>query len=495
MKNYIKILFILPVFLLGAVGCTDDFAEINLNPNLPTDVGPNNLLSSIIFDPINPNINMQIKFIGQVMQYLVFTNENAFDVYNFAGDAAVTDAVWAANYSALRDSRDMVSRANGDVGYLAAANIMDAYHLAILTDMWRDVPNTNAGLGLEEINPSYDSQDAVFADILNRLAEADGLLAGSGTKFGQGGDVLFGGDIDRWRRMANSLRLKYLLRVSNVMPSAQSQFEQIVNGSPIITSNADQAVFDITGDAPNVSDFSNFTALSGITMSVRFVELLTNGTPADYSDDDPRMDVLARMRADGTQDEAEGRALGFIGTQNGDSEITAKVIAEEHNSTKLRPIFQENRGLWDFGYITHAELQFILAEAALMGWNVPESAETYYNNGIQANFDYWGIAMPDGFLDRSDISFANAADQLEQLLNQKWIAGLGVNMFDTWGDFKRTGKPSLTLGAQVTANGFTTVPNRMFYPILESQINSTNYQAASSTIGGDMITVRHWYQN
>lgn len=499
--KYIKNLF-LAFIILGFASCTDDFAEINENPNLPTDVGPSNLLSSIIFDPINPNLWMQIKFSSQVMQYFVWTNENAFDVYNFSGDAAVMDAVWSANYAALRNSIDMVSRADGDNGYLAAAKILDAYHLAVLTDIWRNVPNAQGGLGLTNVQPSYDSQDEIFADILSKLEEANTMLAQGGTAFGQGGDVLFGGDVMRWRQMANSLRLKYLMRVSNVDASAQGKFEQIANDAstyPIITSNDNEAVFDITGSAPNVSDFANITTLAGITVSQRFVDQLGNRTPANYSDDDPRMDFFCRMRADGSDDETTARAAGFIGVESGVNESVAKTVAEEHNSTKIRPIFQDQKGLLNFAYIAYSELQFILAEAALKGWNVPESAETYYANGVTASLEYWDIAMPAGFMMRSDIALdgigSSTDDKLERLMEQKWIAGFMVNMFDMWGDHKRTGKPTLALGSEVIAKGFTAVPNRMFYPVIESQVNSANYQSASSAIGGDDIKVKHWYQN
>ena len=120
-------------------------------------------------------------------------------------------------------------------------------------------------------------------------------------------------------------------------------------------------------------------------------------------------------------------------------------------------------------------------------------------SGVTANLDYWGIAMPAGFMMRTDIALdgigSSDDDKLERLMEQKWIAGFGLNIFDMWGDYKRTGKPSLDLGPEVTAKGFTAAPNRMFYPVIETQINSANHSAAASAIGGDDITVKHFYQN
>lgn len=496
-KNKTYVLYLL--LIIGLIGCTSDFEEINTDTDSPSETPPSAILKSVIFEPINPSINMQFKLAGQVMQYLVYTNESSFDRYQFSSGSGVTDAYWDATYKSIRDARTLEAIADGDNGYLAAVKILTAYNYAMLTDLWIDVPATEAGFPSEYANPKYDNQLDIYTLILNNLKEANTLLTNPTKSFEQGGDVLFKGDVMRWRKMANSLRLKYLLRLSEPgkYANSQSEFEAIIADPatyPIITSNDDQAVYDISGTSPDVSDFANSSALSGITFSQRFIDQFVNGTntsSADTSDDDPRFAFFSQ-RTDPANTEA------FVGVISGGSESTAKTIADLPNAVKMRPIFQQDKGLLDYGYITHAELQFILAEAKLKGWNLPSTTKEYFDNGVTANFNYWGITMPANFLDRTDISITGNGvsndEQLERVFQQKWVAGFGINIFDIWADKKRTGKPAMAIGVEAITIS-NNIPTRMLYPGLEKTVNATNYQAASTSIGGDNITVKHWYQN
>ena len=132
--------------------------------------------------------------------------------------------------------------------------------------------------------------------------------------------------------------------------------------------------------------------------------------------------------------------------------------------------------------------------------NIIEFSTTkeYFDNGVTANFNYWGITMPANFLDRTDISITGNGvsndEQLERVFQQKWVAGFGINIFDIWADKKRTGKPAMAIGVEAITIS-NNIPTRMLYPGLEKTVNATNYQAASTSIGGDNITVKHWYQN
>ena len=180
MKKNIKTYLLGLLYFTVIAGCTSDFEEINENTDLPSQTPPSAILKSVIFDPINPSINMQIKFIGQVMQYLVFTNESAYDRYQFSSDTGVTDAYWTATYKALRDAKTLESIADGDKGYLAAVKILTAYNYAVLSDMWINVPATQAGNPSEFGNPVYDNQQDILVLVLNNLKEANEILADSG---------------------------------------------------------------------------------------------------------------------------------------------------------------------------------------------------------------------------------------------------------------------------------------------------------------------------
>ena len=151
-----------------------------------------------------------------------------------------------------------------------------------------------------------------------------------------------------------------------------------------------------------------------------------------------------------------------------------------------------SRGLLDYAFITYAEVQFILAEARMKNWISTGTAKDYYEKGITATFDYWKLTPPAGFFAQPKVAFDGT---MAQLMDQKWMSYYMINTLEAWGEQKRTGLPALTPGPLATTITGGKIPTRAFYPTLEQSINGVNYKAASSSIGGDIITARHWYQN
>lgn len=502
--------FLIGLMTLLFVGCTDNFEELNINTNAPTEANPGGLLSSIIFEPINPNLTAQVYLTNQLMHYVVWRNENNLDRYDFAAGDGQFTAVWNSHYKALRNYNDLITKVSGNAAlqsYEGAAKIIRAFQMATVTEMWIDAPFSQAGAGLDDLQPVYDSQESIYKAILQDLKEGNELLAGAG--FPQGGDILFGGDEMRWRKMANSLRLRYLLRLSNKSEiNAASEIASIVNNPdqfPIITSNGDAAIYDFSGVAPNTSDFSNFpsTAVTALNISERLIETLDGAdNESNTADDDPRLAFFGKLPncntiANPSPEIAEQCDGKYLGAKNGTSREVAQGTGgnAELYSSSHTGMFQSDPSSLDFTYISHAEVQFILAEAAMKGW-IDGSAKDHYNAAIAANLDQWGIAMPDGFLMRADVQFDGT---MEQLMTQKWIAMLWNNTIEMWGEYKRTGLPDLatSLGAFASDISGGQIATRVFYPTLEQSVNASNYSSASSNFGGNTaskITARHWYQ-
>ena len=184
----------------------------------------------------------------------------------------------------------------------------------------------------------------------------------------------------------------------------------------------------------------------------------------------------------------------FVGVLSGTTREEAQGTGgnAELYASQFTNKFQENRGLLDFVFISNAEVQFILAEARLKNWITTSTSKSYYETGIAANLAYWNITMPVDFLTIADVVWD---DTLDTLMNQKWIAMFFNNTLEVWGDYKRTGVPNLVPGPLATTVTNGVIPTRVFYPTLEQSVNATNYSAASSSIGGDIITAKHWYQN
>lgn len=493
MKNF-KI-YITLFALLAINACTGDFEEINIDPNAPTEANSGTLLPSAIFGPANAHLNVQMDLTNQIMQYKVYRNENELDGYEFAAGGNTFSAYWNQAYLSIRNNNESIAyaQANNLKAYEAAAMILNAFHFASLTEMWIDVPFSQAAQGLENVQPSYDSQSAIYEGVLSLLKEANTLLSSDTDGFPLGGDVLFGGDVMKWRKMANSLRLRYLLRLSNIASvNAASEINAIVSDPvnfPIIESNADAAIYDFSGLAPNTSDFSLLTALGGLSPSVRFVDVMDGVDPNDDSDDDPRLGFFADKPIDPSA--VDGPYVGVISG-------TTREVAQgtggnaELFASQFTVRFQDDRGLLDFVFISDAEVKFILAEARLKDWISTSTAQDYYESAISSNLAFWGISMPSGFLSRGDVSWDGS---MERLMDQKWKAMFFNNTLEMWGEQKRTGLPNLIPGPLATTITNGMIPTRVFYPSIEQSVNSANYSAASSSIGGDNITAKHWYQN
>ncbi|MDB4050048.1 SusD/RagB family nutrient-binding outer membrane lipoprotein [Flavobacteriaceae bacterium] len=487
----IKVL-ILSIFFLGA--CTGDFEEINIDENLPTTANSGTLLPSTIFDGLNPHLNLQFELTNQLMQYKVYRNNNQSDRYDLVSGAAIFDGFWEAAYKVMLDNNESIvyAQEKGLNAYEAAAKILNAFYGASLTELWIDVPFSEASKGVSaSIQPAYDKQEDVYAKVLMLLEEANTLLAADTKGFVMKGDILFGGDVMKWRKMANSLHLRYLLRLSNQGSiNASTKINAIVSNPstyPIIDSNDEAAIYDFSGVEPNSSDFSLKTALSGLSPSARFVSVLDGVDASDDADDDPRLPFFA------TKPPAAPNGP-FVGVLSGTTREEAQGTGgnAELYASQFTSKFQENRGLLDFVFISNAEVQFILAEARLKNWITTSTSKSYYETGIAANLAYWNITMPVDFLTRADVVWD---DTLDTLMNQKWIAMFFNNTLEAWGDNKRTGLPNLIPGPLATTVTGGLIPTRVFYPTLEQSVNSANYSAASSSIGGDKITSKHWYQN
>ena len=291
MKNIYKIkVLILTAFLFAA--CTEGFEEINVDKNLPLEANSGQLLTSTIFDGLNPHLNVQLGLTNQIMQYNVFRNSNDLDAYNFVSGAGTFESFWKAAYHVILDSNESIAFAEENElnAYVGAGKTINAFYLASLTELWIDVPYSQGATGLDNIQPSYDKQQDIYPQILTLLEEANTALANDTEGFVLDGDILFDGDLMLWRKMANSLRLRYLLRLANQgSVNAASQINSIVSNPstyPIIESNTEAAIYDFTGVSPNTSDFSLRTALSGLSPSARYVDVLDGVDANDDADDD-----------------------------------------------------------------------------------------------------------------------------------------------------------------------------------------------------------------
>ena len=465
------------ILLLVTVTCTNDFEEINTNNNNPVAASEELLLPTVLLDLSNLTVN-ETHYFGEIIgQYSARYQFNDVDLYQWGAD----DRFWSPLYGILQDVKDIetIAITKENLNYEAIAKILKAYIFSIITDAYGDVPMSEANRADEGIfSPVYDSQEAIYDKLLSLLEEANNKIDLNTTV---NGDRLFDGDMMRWKKFANSLRLRMLLRISGVRNVSTAMVEIVSNPStyPVFESINDDAVYQYSGvfpDIPIVSEpgggreFEYFLQIP----TTHFINtLLQNNDPRLVLWVSPRDCDLADPGCiqDRTQGVVPGLLIGDIGDP---SNYSRRAVEFFESATLIRGIF-----------MTYSELNFILAEARENGIINMGSAQEYYNKGVMASFSHWGITMPGDFL-TTTIPYTT-----QRLYEQKWLALYHTGV-ETWFDWKRTGKPDFIQAGPATVNGGK-VPVRLMYPTLEQSLNATNYNAAVSLMGGDNINVSSWW--
>ncbi|TCI94916.1 SusD/RagB family nutrient-binding outer membrane lipoprotein [Tenacibaculum sp. M341] len=466
-----KIIYIV-VALIVFSACTEDFTKINTNPNNPEVASESLLLPTVLFDLSNLMVNESYNFGDIISQYGARYEFNDLDIYRWQAD----DRFWSPMYTILQNIQDIkkIADENGDVNYKAVGLILESYIYSVITDAYGAVPMSEANRTKEGIiTPVYDSQEAIYTSIFEKLENANQIINVSGTI---NGDNLYNGNMMQWKKFANSLRLRLLLRISDVK-NVSSEVTAIVNDFatyPIFESNADNATYAYSGSLPDISPI----VLPGggraydyylLIPTKHFVDLLA-------TNNDPRLDAWVSPK-EGTND----RTLGVIPGQS------LSDIGRPADFSRRANSFYESATMVEGIFMTYSELNFILAEATEKGLVSSRSAKSYYDTAVIASFEQWNVNMPTDFLSVT-APYDNTTDRLYE---QKWLA-LYHSGVESWFDWKRTGKPSFIQAGSGNING-DMVPVRLRYPSLEQSVNTANYEAASSAMGSDDINASSWW--
>jgi len=511
MKLYKSLLIIAILALTQA--CTDEFEEINSNPNQPETVGGNLLLPTIIIDPAQ-------NFLGGVaweegntaMQISAVNNFTTFDQMGW-GDLGGT---WNTMYRGLRDTQNLIEIAqeNDQPAYRGVALVMRAWMGHVLTDLYGDIPFSEAVSAKDgNLTPAYDTQESVFNTILADLEAADDILAQGGAI---DGDLLFEGDLVKWRKFANSLRIRILMRLENKRGgnTIGASIQNILDTKPVFESNEDNASIQYLSTAPNqyfqhtgrVGGFDEHRmSLKADTIMKRlddprmFVYYRPVGNPDTLAFYFGESDLAAITAASGTGKTAFKDFLlsrynndpervkqyypSFKGLPNGLSEGNAiDFNGSRQNQSRLGEILRELPNGVAMNFMTYAELSFILAEASQKGY-INGDVEEYYLNGINAAFDVYGITPHPTYFEQPGVVLSTDNDDvLYKIAVQKWMALFHSGM-EAYFDWRRTGIPAIVPG-QDNVNG-DRVPLRFNYPGQEQSLNPTNWQTAVDRIGGD----------
>jgi len=483
---FLKSWAVLALIALSA-GCTKDFDGINTNPNSPTAVNSGLLLPQIQRDMMNTVMNEAWGIGNIVIQHTAknqFVNEDRY----LWGEL---NSIWNNVYDNMRDVKIIIqqSEANGENNYKAVALIMKSWMFSLATDAYGDVPYSDATSAKEGQNyPKYDSQESIYNGILSDLKIASDLLGTSSEAVA--GDVIFKGNLTKWKKLANSLRIRALMRISrkrDVGADLRSIVDNLGN-YPVFENNADNAVYTYSASSPD--QFPLHTTRIG-----SFNEFRASKTLLDtlQSLNDPRMPIFFRPTPNTESDPVPV----FAGIPNGLNDVAAL----QYNGG---PQFQSRIGTVYFEQaistsglsiakgvvMTYAELQFLLAEAAEKGL-VSGDAKTYYENGVNASFNFYGISAPTGYFDIPSVTYSGSqAEKLAKIGFQKWVS-LFFQGMEAWFDWRRTGIPALVPGVSNQNNNM--IPVRFRYPIIEQALNGNSYKEAVQRQGPDDLNSKMWH--
>jgi hypothetical protein len=472
MKNKYFILLVL-VALFAA--CTDKFEEFNTDVKNPAVVAGEPLFSNAQKDLIDQisstNVNENDwKLYAQYWTETTYTDEANYDVVN----RTVPDYQFRAYYRGfLRDFQEATkiitaTEATSAVGQVEKANklqiieLMVCYSYQELVDIFGDIPYSQA-LDVNNIAPVYDKAADIYADLISRVTAATAALDPSQGSFGAA-DIIYNGDVASWIKFGNSLKIKLGISISDANASlAASTIASGIDGA--FASHADDALVHYFSASPNYNPIYDDLVASGRNDFVpanTIVDIMNNLS-------DPRRPAYFAPMDDGSY---LGGPYGYTSPYANYSHLSAWI----HDPT-FPGIF-----------MTYDEIQFYLAEAAARGFTVPETAQTYYENGINASFEYWGIAADSAaaYIAKPEVAW-DAARWKELIGTQAWLAFYtrGLVGYTEW---RRLDYPIFNLAETITE--YSEIPVRFTYPVNEQTLNKASYEAASANIGGDLPSTR-----
>lgn len=505
MKKIIKTFaLLLPLWGLG--GCDKGFDELNINPNALTGVEPSYQLNTVIVNtaPGYGNLSYETTIVKQMIT--PFSGQGSAANFN-QDNKSVSSGNWNNFYQnnikeltdVIAKTKDVPARSN----LYNMARIWQAYSFMILTDTYGDIPYTQAGKSYLEgiVTPAYDAQESVYTAILSELDAASAAL--DATKAKVTSDLLYDGDVVKWKRLGYSLLLRAAMRLSKVNPTKAAEYVGKAVAGGVMQSNADNAIVRHNASFTNpIGSQLNGGQSAFFYLAEDFVDFLSKSN-------DPRLTSIAVRYVGATSgaQQVESRANRTAATQIGaplgyDNTTISKAVAEKKLAS-----------LWDYSQldrtrmggltapsflVTYAQTQLLLAEAIHRKWTTGTAA-TAYSNGIRAHMQQLAsygtsTAIADAtintFVQNNTLT---AGKELEQINTQYWVATF-LNGPESWANFRRSGFPVLTPntfpGTDLKTEPFI---RRLTYTDAELNVNKNNVQQAISRQGANLMDTRIWW--
>lgn len=417
----------------------------------------------------NQNIS---RLLAQYNTQTTYYGESQWNFY----DRSLPDAMWQTMYrDVLLDFKEAKRLINLNMGILpkvkanqlAMVDILEVYAYHVLVDLNGNVPYTQALMGRENPSPAYDDAATIYTDLITRLTN-DALTLDNGFNGLGDADVMYNGDVDSWILFANSLQLRLAMRLADANPALSKSKAEAAVARGVFTDQSESALLVYYGLTPHVNSIYSNMIEQGRT------DFVASNTIIDTMNavNDPRRPYYFSA-IDGE----------FIGGPYG-----YRNVFEQYSS------FSEQMLAPDFPaiLIDYVEVEFLLAEAIARGYSVGAgTAESHYDEGVIQSILAWGgnTAEAATYLAQAEIGYntgSTAGNFRKKIGFQKWIA-LYNRGLEGWSEWRRFDTPIFNIARNKTA---ADIPVRMPYPYNEDNLNLANYTAASTAIGGDLVSTK-----
>jgi len=468
------------ILVLGVLVSSCELPD-NVNPKAATEVPATTILTNAIRDGLNliDNMSQNTNVSRMMCQYIGMTQYTDPSRYVFS-DRTIQDSYWNTTYLVLNDLKE-VKMLIQDLSGSDSFNRMNANRMAIvdilevllyhnLVDIVGGVPYTEALGGFDNKTPVYDDQVAIYTDLQARLtADIATLTAGASDGSWGDEDLVYQGDVAMWKKFAATVKARLGMRLADVDPStAQAELAAALSAGMLEAGEAMQLPW------------------IGVTPHNNTIYSMFAGGREDYGPANTIVDIMnalgdARLPAFFTQVDTSTEVGVEKWAYKG---ILYGAVSDLYNGISH---FSDATFESDFAatYACHAEVQFILAEAAARGWTTPQTAQQHYEAGIAESHAFWGVTVDPTYLAHADVVWDDARNK-ELIGTQKWLAlyNRGQEGWCVWRSFDW---PVLNPPPDLS---YTDIPFRMPYPYNEPDLNPDNYAAAASAIGGDNVRTR-----
>ncbi len=500
MKKNNNILFtaLSGVLLLGVISCGKfkDFGDTNVNPNGSAEVLTSALITNVEANIAGPGTSL---LPGYYCQYYAEPTYPGSSLYNlpqinstgtYSGSLMDCQVIINKNTDSKTAGLSSVASAGDNNNQIAVATILKSYLFWTVTDRWGDMPYSQALQGSTNLTPKYDAQEDIYKGLFADLKSARAKINPTGAKLK--GDIIFDGDMSKWAKFANSLRMLMAIRLSKKVPSP----------SGYAALEFSSAFSDIRGHITANSENLSVSYPGGNYRNPWFSQGASadNGVAQTYTD---ALVGLGDSRISAHCSNSTGVPYGLNSAANAATNwarILAPALRTEASTLTI---------------INAAQLWLAKAEALELGWITPNAptftSETCYNTGVTASFSQWGVTMSGSYLTTGPANFnsgsgvasiggvtvpgssATTASKMDRIALQKWIANY-PDAVQGWSDWRRFGVPNLKPTIYAAGVSGNKIVSRYVYGTTEYALNNTQLQTAIGNLpGGDNQNSKVWW--